>query len=154
MTEMQSDASIEQALASVPADLWEQLFEVAHSFLAEPEHTAWDGGQQVGTTTVNDEKRAVFQMPYASYSDSVERIVALLYEIGVVHPFDWSNWEGTDRYRGRNALRTAPVADAARMATVIVRSDRFCEGTIAAAIEDGTFAAVLERLLRWYDSER
>ena len=51
-------------------------------------------------------------------------------------------------------IRCSRVGDAARMATVIVRNDRFCEGSIAAAIAGGTFAAVLERPLRWFDGER
>lgn len=93
-------------------------------------------------------------MPYAVYSENVDQIVALLYEIGVVHPFDWMGWDGVKRYKGRTALRTAPVADAARMATAIIRRDRFCKGAIDSAIRDGTFSAILERLLRWYDTQR
>jgi hypothetical protein len=145
---------IEAALAAAPPELWKRLFDAAHEFLAESEHSPWAGGGQIGTTLVDGEDRPVFQMPYVRYSDTVGRIVSLLDRIGVVHPFDWPDWAEAHRYRGRSALRDAPVGDAARLATVIVRSDRFCEGSIAAAIDDGTLAAVLERLLRWYDQER
>jgi hypothetical protein len=145
---------IETALRAAPAELWDQLFEATHAFLAESEHSTWAGGDQIDTTVVDGEERPVFEMPYVLYSDTVRRIISLLDWIGVVHPFDWPHWEQADRYRGGSALRSAPVGDAARMATVIVRSDRFCEGSIAAAIDDGTLAAVLDRLLRWYDSQR
>lgn len=84
----------------------------------------------------------------------MDEIVHLLGEMGAVFPFDWLHWDGINRYRGRDALRDAPVADAARMATAIIRGDRFCEGNIGSAIKDGTLRAVLERLLRWYDRER
>jgi hypothetical protein len=44
-----------------------------------------------------------------------------------------------------------PVADAARMATSLMRGERFCDGLIASALEDGTFAAMMERLRSWHD---
>jgi hypothetical protein len=146
------DREVEEALRRAPAEAWRELFEVAHRYLAQSEHVAWEGGQELGTTV--GEERPVVQMPYAVYSQDVDRIVALLYEIGAVFPFDWPRWEGIERYRGPSALGPAPLADAARMATAIVRGDRFCEGLLGAAIEDGTFGAILERLLRCYDSER
>jgi hypothetical protein len=149
-----SDRSIEKALRHSSAGLWRQLFDAARGYLSESEHGSWAGGQQIDTMFIDGEERPVFQMPYVAYSDNVGRIVSLLTEVGAVFPFDWQSWDSVERYRGPTALRTAPVADAARMATVVIRSDRFCEGTIDAAIEDGTFGAILERLLRWYDSER
>jgi hypothetical protein len=56
-------------------------------------------------------------------------------------------------YRGPTALDAAPVADAVRMTTAIVRADRFTEGTIGATLADGTLAAALRRLRRWHDAE-
>lgn len=102
---------------------------------------------------VDGEERQVFTAPYVRYSEAVNEIVSLLDRIGAVHPFDWSGWESAERYRRPGALRAAPVADAAGMATVIVRRDRFCEGAIASAVDDGTFTSVVERLLRWYDQD-
>lgn len=154
MNDLGSDQSIENTLKSASAALWDQLFDAAHGFLGEPEHTAWDEGQQVGTAMVEGEEQRVFRMPYAGYSENVDEIVKLFYEIGIVHPFEWAGWDGIERYRGRTALRSASVADAARMATAVVRSERFCEGAIDSAIRDGTFGAILERLLRWYDAQR
>jgi hypothetical protein len=68
-------------------------------------------------------------------------------------PFNWPEWDGVKRYRGPSALDTAPVADAVRMATAIVRADRFSEGTIGATLEDRTLLAALRRLRRWHDEE-
>jgi hypothetical protein len=154
MNDARSDQVLEEALAAAPVALWEELFRVADAFLAEEEHTTWGGGQQIETTIVDGKERPVLQMPYAVYSGSVNRIVRLLYDIGVVHSFDWVHWDDAARYRDPAALRMAPVADAARMATGIIRNDRFCEGAIGSAIRSGLFGAVVERLLRWYDSER
>lgn len=103
---------------------------------------------------VDGEERRVYQLGYPHYSRRVDQIVALFYEIGVVFSFDWSSWDGVDHYRGGAGLRAAPVAEAARLATAYVRGERFCDGLLDRAIRDGTFSAILERLLRWYDAGR
>ena len=87
---IENDPDLEEALRGAPADLWRQLFEAARGYLAEPEHASWAGGQQIDTAVVDGAERPAFQMPYAVYSENVGRIVALLNEIGVVFPFDWS----------------------------------------------------------------
>ena len=51
-------------------------------------------------------------------------------------------------------MAAAPVADAARMVTAVIRGERFGDGTIAAALDDGTLLAAAARLLHWYESER
>lgn len=113
---IENDPDLEEALRGAPADLWRQLFEAARGYLAEPEHASWAGGQQIDTTVVDGAERPVFQMPYAVYSENVGRIVALMNEIGVVFPFDWSGWDGVERYRGRTALRTTSVSADSREA--------------------------------------
>ena len=55
------------------------------------------------------------------------------------------------RYRGGGGLDAAPVADAVRIATAIVRADRFVEGALGAALDDGTLHAALSRLRQWYE---
>jgi hypothetical protein len=67
--------------------------------------------------------------------------------------FDWPAWDGAVRYPCGEGMASAPVADAARLATVIVRGERFCDGTLAGAISDGTFSAILARLRRWFEVE-
>ncbi|MEV6323868.1 DUF6508 domain-containing protein [Nocardia sp. NPDC051787] len=47
----------------------------------------------------------------------------------------------------------APVADAARMLTAVVRAERFCDGAILAALRDGTLPAALQRLRIWYQQQ-
>ncbi len=152
--DMPSDAAVEAAMAAVPAETWQRLFAAAEGFLADSERARWRGGEPARTADVGGRERPVFTMPWVDYSPSVRDVVDLLDAVRAVHPFDWPAWAGRDRYRSPGAIRSGPPADAARMATVIIRSDRFCEGSIAAAIADGTLAAIVERLLRWYDAER
>ena len=74
-----------------------------------------------------------------------------LHEVDVIVPFNWPDWEGVKKYRGGTALETAPVADAVRMTTAIIRAERFSEGTLGATLADGTLFAALRRLRRWHD---
>ena len=85
---------------------------------------------------------------------AVSRVVQALSDMGAIVPFDWSSWDGAQRYREPASLDAAPVGDAVRFVTAVVRSDRFNEGAINARIADGTFPAALRRLRRWYETER
>jgi hypothetical protein len=92
--------------------------------------------------------------PHPIYSDTVDAIEELLYELHIVVPFEWMAWDGVRRYTGGRGLAEEPVADAVRLATAIIRGERFFDGTIKAAIADGALSAVLARLHRWYEEER
>lgn len=61
------------------------------------------------------------------------------------------NWDGSRRYPRGVGLAEAPVADAMRLVTVIVRGERFCDGTIAKAIDDGSLVAAAERIITALD---
>ncbi|WP_328411010.1 DUF6508 domain-containing protein [Nocardia sp. NBC_00403] len=90
-------------------------------------------------------------MPYAVYSAAVGHVQHALYEADAIVRFDWTNWDGIRRYRGGQGLADASVADTCRMLTAITRAERFSDGTIGHALDDGTFQAALLRLRRWYD---
>lgn len=149
-----TDDEVEATLAAQPTERWQELWDAVDALEAQPESATWAGGQQIDTAVVDGTERPVFQMPYVIYSDAVERVLRLLYDLDVVTPFRWPEWDGVTLYRSGRGLSEAPVADAVRLATAVVRADRFCEGTIAATIEDGTLQAILRRLRRWFDDER
>lgn len=56
-------------------------------------------------------------------------------------------------YQEARGLDEAHVADAARLATTFVRRERFCDGTIQKALENGALPAILARLRRWFETE-
>ncbi|MEA2687340.1 MAG: hypothetical protein QOE93_2535 [Actinomycetota bacterium] len=138
-----SDEEIEARLRAQPIDRWLALWAAVDDLDVEQEHATWDYG---GTP--------VRHLPWVSYSDALLRVVGALSAAGAFVPFDWPAWDGVARYRTGTGLDDAPVADAVRMATAIVRGDRFSEGTIAGTLDDGTLPAVLRRLRRWFDEER
>ena len=148
-----TDADIESILRAATADAWSELGAAAAELEAEDEgeHMTWDGGQQTATTVVDGVERPVIQMPYAVYSPAVDRTLRALAGLGAIVPFRWPEWSGVQDYRGPDALDAAPVADAVRMVTAIVRAERFSDGSIAATLDDGTLLAAIRRLRRWHD---
>jgi Family of unknown function (DUF6508) len=146
-----TDVDIEAILRAAQVERWRDLWAAVEDLETESQHVHWGGGQQVDTTFVDGVERPVFQMPYAVYSDQVNRAIQALYDLGAIVPFNWPDWDGIERYRTGRGLDTAPVADAIRLATAIVRADRFAEGTIASTLDDGSFIAALRRLRQWYE---
>ena len=63
--------------------------------------------------------------------------------------WNWSEWAQTDeakRLRDElGALERASGDDLGRLLTVCIRSDRFCEGTLAEAYDTGLLARIVAR---------
>jgi hypothetical protein len=144
-----TDAQIEEGLRAVPADLWNELWKAFDAIDPAGDHTSWEGGQQTGSLVVDGVEKPVHQVPYAVYSGELDRLVRAISAAGLIVPFAWPDWDGIRRYRDGHGLADAPVADAVRMVTAIVRSERFTEGSIGGALAGGTLPAALRRIRRW-----
>lgn len=131
-------------LRAAPPDRWRDLADAVTAVEAEDVHATWAGGETVGDAT---------QMPYPVYSAAVERLIAALGRAGAIVVFAWPRWDGLGRYDDPAALRHAPAADAARLVTAILRGERFGEGTIANAVDDGRLPAAARRLIEWYETQ-
>jgi hypothetical protein len=90
-------------------------------------------------------------LSYPVYDDGVQQLIEALQAVNAQPVFDWMAWDGSRRYPGGEGLAQAPVADAMRLVTVIVRGERFCDGTIAKAIENGSLLACSERIIAALD---
>ncbi|WP_433678058.1 DUF6508 domain-containing protein [Nocardia sp. CA-119907] len=137
-----SDSDIKAQLLISPPKRWQQLWSAVDELLAE-QPSPWEIRTQNADGSLC--------MPYAVYSDAVGHVQHALYEVDAIVGFDWTNWDGIRLHRGGQGLADAPVAEACRMLTAIVRAERFSDGTIGHALDDGTFQAALLRLRRWYD---
>ena len=149
---MPEDDDIADALARVTPDQWSTLWDAVDAVAAEGTHATWAGGQVVDTIVVDGVEKPVTQVPYPIYSDAVERLRDLIVELGLVVPYDWMAWDGIHRYRGGEGMADAPAADAVRMVTAVIRSERFGDGNIEGALGDGTLQAALARLRTWADA--
>ncbi|HVE76449.1 MAG TPA: DUF6508 domain-containing protein [Actinomycetota bacterium] len=148
-----TDDEIEQGLRASTGN-WDELWKIWHQVQSERDYGTWAGGQKVDTRVVDGVEQAVIQMPYVEHPRKVMHLIGLIYELGLVVPFDWSAWVKGKEYPRDASLEGAPVADAVRLLTAILRADRFNEGTIRSTLEDGTFSGAMTRLLHWYTHER
>jgi hypothetical protein len=145
----EEDQAIADALARVTPEQWAQLTAAVEAVDAEPTYATWAGGEVVDTIVVDGVEKPVTQAPYPVYREAVQRLHTTVGQLGLVVPYDWMGWEGVRLHRGGAGMADAPVADAVRMVTAIIRSERFGDGSIESALADGTFQAALGRLLRW-----
>jgi len=100
----------------------------------------WRGGER--------DANGVVHMPFPVYHPAVDRLVESLRQANAIAAgFDWMHWDGARRYSVEADVLTAPLEDVVRLVTAIVRGERFCDGTIAAAIEDGRLLAAAQRVL-------
>jgi O-acetyl-ADP-ribose deacetylase (regulator of RNase III) len=140
------DENIAAGLAAHPADRWRHLFALIDQLTPADREVTWEGGQETSP--------GVTQMPYPIYSQRFLQVVRLLAELDVVVPFDWPGWSEVSPFfpEGRG-LAEAPVADAARLATAYVRGERFNDGALEYALDNGAMEAIFDRLRRWFAEE-
>lgn len=147
-----TDAEIEARLGAAPAEAFVELWAAADALAAEDVHGTWSGGEVVDRVIVDGVEREVRQMPYVERSEALDRVHTALGRVGALVPFDWPNWGGLARYTTAGAVAEAGVADAVRLVTALVRADRFSEGSLLAAADDGRLAAAVAVIRRWREA--
>jgi len=93
----------------------------------------------------------VMTLGFYSLGDTASKFVGRAYELGWVHGgFDWPKWAQGPRAKALRdepeVLATAPPDDLARLLTVVVRQERFGDGSLADAYETGLLTAILRRM--------
>nr|WP_246122538.1 DUF6508 domain-containing protein [Actinoallomurus bryophytorum] len=98
-------------------------------------------------TPTTERPDGVITVGYPVYGERVQRARRALVDVGAVTPaYPWMDqYPLTVPDDG-----VLPPADAIRIATATVRGERFCDGTIGQALEQGTLQAVLTSLSTWY----
>lgn len=139
------DDQIVAAMAAHPPEKWRELFTKMDALTSADLRVEWHGGNEV--------RPGVRHMPYPVYGDAVRAIQLALAELNVVVVFDWQTWMADHAYSAERVPRLS-VADTARLATAIIRGERFHDGAIAQAIDSGVFTAILDRLRTWHETER
>ena len=102
----------------------------------------WCGGEEIGHGVIEDH--------YFQFGDSAAALIEMCYEFGwVLHSFKWSEWmHSTEAQELRDRpekLAEASPDQLAKLLTVLVRQDRFCEGNLAAAYQSGLILGILHR---------
>jgi hypothetical protein len=130
------DAMLVVVLDPKQADAWRALVELDEDFRARP---------HAGDDCVWPERPG--QMPYPDYSARVQAASRLLQQVGAVTPvYHWMQQQPPVL----DAEGKVSTADAVRLATTIIRSERFGDGNIGAAVSTGVLQAVVAALAAWY----
>lgn len=125
------DAALLAALDLTQAEAWHALAELDGAFSLQPhadDDCVWSGG-------------------YPRYGARVDAARRRLIEVGAVTPlYPWMRAKAPSP--GADG-RLSP-ADAVRLATTIIRGERFGDGMIENAVNQGILQAVIASLSSWY----
>lgn len=94
----------------------------------------------------------VIRAGYFALSPDASAFVTAAYDGHWVRPeIDWSQWAAGEAYRRLRAdplaVAGASVDEIAHLLTTLIRGDRFNEGLLAAAYDDGLLARILARVV-------
>lgn len=104
----------------------------------------WAGGD------VDDS--GVMQMPYMVQNQVVEDFVRFMYDKGLVLDFDWSGWnKGRAWFRSNdeNKYENLDILTILKLLTTIIRNDRFNDGALVDAFEQGIFPKLIDKLVKY-----
>lgn len=101
------------------------------------------------TEPPSDQPGAIM-LPYFSLGEVAWSFEQRAYDLGwVMRDFDWPTWKQTPEAETLRddvqALAQATPEQLARLLTVCIRQDRFCEGALQGAFESGLLTRILER---------
>ncbi len=107
---------------------------------------------QFGEMVTEDPSTGEITMPYYSFSREAERFIKTCYECDLILPdFDWGTWKGTaealELRDNPDAMARATPDQIAKLLTVLVRLERFCDGSLAGAFKSGLLVAILRRAM-------
>lgn len=136
-----ADDTVVTGLRQAPRSAWVRLLDAIDVLGLVDHYGVWRGGR----TIEGDD--GVLEMPFVDYVDEVDRLVQALHDVHAIVDLDSIE---IDIARQMVTCDPANVTDTVRMITTIVRVDRFSEGHLLRALEDGTLLVLARRLASWY----
>ena len=101
----------------------------------------WEGGTEVGLNHV--------QMPYVVWGSDMSDFAHTMHKIGLVLQFNWVKWTaGADWLRSTAPDKFDGLSQEfiLKIFTALLRSDRFVEGSLLGAFDDGTVPRLMQLL--------
>ena len=86
--------------------------------------------------------------PYCIEAPIVSQFLHIVYRLPIIISFDWGAWEEGRKIASNDDfdLDTLDLPAKCKLITAIVRSDRFCEGTLVSAFESGLILRILKSI--------
>ncbi|MBI4934326.1 MAG: hypothetical protein HY828_10635 [Actinobacteria bacterium] len=128
-------------LHCAPRSAWVRLLDAIDVLGLVDHYGVWRGGM----TIEGDD--GVVDMPWVDYVDEVDRLVQALHEVNAIVDVD-----SIEMDTARQMVTSDPsnVTETVRMISTIVRVDRFSEGQLLRALNEGTLQVLVRRLATWY----
>lgn len=130
---------LEQHLSELSQDDWQRLFD----FIPKIEVT--EEFAEYNVITKNEKGEHI--LPYVANSDLVSDFILTAYEL-ILPNFDWPQWKtGMQLINNKSTdYNSISLVDLCKLLTVIIRSDRYFDGNLAACFENGTILKILKAM--------
>ena len=104
-------------------------------------------GPEVPRDKAVHEVRQDMVVLHPAFDPDLDAFVRACYDEGLIDHFDWPTWMSGpgQQFTTQDGLAHASLHDCRRILTVIIREERFCEGSFISHAEDGFLAALLNR---------
>ena len=114
---------------------WNPLIELIPKVESTSKFGEWAGGEQV-------EEENCIESPIVS------QFLDIVYGLPIIINFDWGAWEEGRKIASNDDFDydTLDLPAKCKLITSIVRSDRFCEGTLVSAFESGLILRILKSI--------
>ena len=115
---------------------FEELFKLIPQIKTTKKFGTLKGGEKEEDNTII--------VPYYELDTVVLNFVEIVYKTPIMIKFDWSKWEeGKIIIKEKRNFEELDVMTLCKLITAIVRNDRFCEGVLLKAFENGTILKIL-----------
>ncbi|MBN2730092.1 MAG: hypothetical protein JXR53_12780 [Bacteroidales bacterium] len=129
-----------EILKSYSPEKWQPLFDLIPEIKSTEVFGTWEGG---GT-----DEDGVIHIPYCVEKSIVSKFRDLVYEIPIMIDFSWAKWdEGRKMVSDKDFdYNTVDIPTKCKIITAIIRNDRFCDGRLVYAFEEGLILRVLKSI--------
>ena len=122
-------------LETITSDEWKKLFNFIPLIQSSEYFGEWKG--------LEKDPRGNIQLPYMVRSRVVQDFCNLIYELDLLVGFDWPNWTAGRNIVKEGNFKNLDTITLIKILTAIIRNDRFCEGALVEAFENGTIEKIL-----------
>ncbi len=120
-------------LATLSPNDWKPLFSLIPSI---------QGKEGLGKWRSPRKENGAIILPHICFGKTELKFLKLVYRMQLIVGFNWSRWEQGRKLVKRD-VSDLDILTLLKLMTAIVRSDRYCEGALHAAIEGGVMLRIL-----------
>lgn len=132
--------SFKDQISKIAISDWRRLFDLIPVMERSASFGEWNfpGARENGFIT----------MPYMRTNEVVSDFVRTAYDLGIVLDFDWGAWDDGRRLLSQQSpdVSGLDIETLCKLLTVIIRQDRFVDGTLVMEFEKGTITAILKSM--------